>query len=92
MVDEVAAELRREPAGEPAVEREAVRVGLDLLEGGRIGDVADDRDRGAAAGALDAGLGPDPVADEQGREAVDHGAAEDPAAGMRVPEVRSCKQ
>ena len=25
-----------------------------------------------------------PVADEQGREAVDHGAAEDPAAGMRV--------
>ena len=25
----------------------------------------------------------------RGREAVDHGAAEDPAAGMRVPEVEA---
>ena len=69
MVDEVAAELRREPAGEPAVEREAVRVGLDLLEGGRIGDVVDNRDRAAAAGTRDVGRGPDPVADEQALDA-----------------------
>ena len=90
VVGHVAAELRRETSGEPAVEREAVRVGLHRREGARVRDVVDDRYRGAAAGARDAGVGPDPVADEQARRAVvESRAAEDAAAGMRIPGSRS---
>ena len=39
VVDQIPAELRRESSRKPAVEGEAVRVGLDRGESGRVGDV-----------------------------------------------------
>ena len=79
------------------MEGEAVRVGLDGRECIAIGHVVDNRDDGAAAGAwLTSGrrfaavsLGPDPVADEQRGEAIHLGTAENPAAGVWIPEVKA---
>ena len=79
----LAAEAGREAAGEPLVERKAVRIRRDRRERAAVGDVADDRHRRAAAGAGHPRLGPQPVAHQQRAAAV---RAEDAAPRMRVAE------
>ena len=85
-VGQVAAELGIEPAGEAGVEGEAVRIRFDRGQGRRVRRVGDDPERGATAGALDAGPGPFAVADQKRRSAV---VAEDAGPGVRIAEVEA---
>ena len=57
--------MRRESAGKLTVEGETVRIVLDSLERGCVGNVGYDRNGGAAAGADNAGFRPNPVTHEE---------------------------
>ena len=87
-VARLAAEAGREPAGEPAVQGEAVGVGRDGGQRVAVGHVVNDRHGRAIAGARDSCCGPLPVAHQQSLSAV---RTEDAAACVRIAEEKPAR-
>ena len=87
-VPRLAAEIGREPAGEPVIQGEAAGVGCDGGQRVAVGHVVNDRHGRAIAGVRDSGFGPLPVAHQQRLSAV---RAEDAATRVRVAEEKPAR-